>query len=423
MDSTNDPQKRSFIKVAPESHFPIQNLPYGVCRPKSGGAARCCSAIGDFVVDLAELERAGLLPSVGDKAVFASSTLNGFAGLGKTSWNSVRTALSELLDAENAQLRDNEQLRQKVLLPVSDVELLLPMAIGDYTDFYSSKEHATNVGTMFRGPDNALQPNWPHMPIGYHGRASSVVVSGQQIVRPRGQLMPPDAKTPIFGPSQAMDFELEVGFYVGPGQTLGESVSIGNAEEHIFGLSLVNDWSARDIQRWEYVPLGPFLGKSFATSVSPWIVPLQALEPFRCDGPQQSPPPLPYLASTGKSTFDIQLEVALMTGKMSTPHVISRTNLNYLYWSMTQQLAHHTGNGCNLRPGDLLASGTISGPTPDSLGSMLEICWNGERALDLPNGETRKMLEDGDTVIMTGFAQGDGYRVGFGEVAGELVSS
>ena len=423
MDSTNDPQKRSFIKVAAESHFPIQNLPYGVCRPKSGGAARCCSAIGDCVIDLAELERVGLLPGVGDHVVFASSTLNGFAGLGKTSWNSVRAALSELLDAENAQLRDDEQLRRKVLLPASDVELLLPMAIGDYTDFYSSKEHATNVGTMFRGPDNALQPNWAHMPIGYHGRASSVVVSGQRIVRPRGQLMLPDAKTPIFGPSQAMDFELEVGFYVGPGQTLGRSVSIENAEEHIFGLSLVNDWSARDIQRWEYVPLGPFLGKSFATSVSPWIVPLQALEPFRCDGPQQSPPPLPYLASAGKNTFDVQLEVALMTGKMSTPHVISRTNFNYLYWSMTQQLAHHTGNGCNLRPGDLLASGTISGPTPDSLGSMLEICWNGERTLDLPSGETRKMLEDRDTVIMTGFAQGDGYRIGFGEVAGELVSS
>ena len=423
MDSTNDPQKRSFIKVASESHFPIQNLPYGVCRPKSGGAARCCSAIGDFIIDLSELERAGLLPGVGDKPVFTSSTLNGFAELGNASWNSARTALSELLDAENAQLRDNEQLRRKVLLPVSDVELMLPMSIGDYTDFYSSKDHATNVGTMFRGPDNALQPNWAHMPIGYHGRASSVVVSGQRIVRPRGQLMLPDAKTPIFGPSQAMDFELEVGFYVGPGQTLGQSVSIENAEGHIFGLSLVNDWSARDIQRWEYVPLGPFLGKSFATSVSPWIVPLQALEPFRCDGPQQSPPPLPYLASSGKNTFDIQLEVALMTGKMSTPHVISRTNFNYLYWSMMQQLAHHTGNGCNLRPGDLLASGTISGPTPDSLGSMLEISWNGERTLDLPSGETRKMLEDGDKVIMTGFAQGDGYRVGFGEVAGELVSS
>ena len=422
MDSTNDPEKRSFVEVAPESHFPIQNLPYGVCRPKSGGEPRCCSAIGDFVIDLAALEQQGLLPTVGESPVFSRPALNAFAALGKSAWTRVRVALSDLMDKENAQLRDNEELRHQVLLPASDVEMLLPMEIGDFTDFYSSREHATNVGTMFRGPDKALQPNWLHLPVGYHGRASSIIVSGNSVARPQGQQMPAGAETPIFGPSQALDFELEMGFYVGPGQPLGQPVSVNDAEQNIFGMTLVNDWSARDIQRWEYVPLGPFLGKNFATSVSPWIVPLQALEPFRCDAPEQSPPPLPYLTAADRSTFDIQLEVALTTAKMPTPHVISRSNFRYLYWSMKQQLAHHTCNGCNVCPGDLLASGTISGPTHDSLGSMLEISWNGERLLELPSGETRKMLEDGDTVIMTGFAQGAGYRIGFGEVSGELYS-
>ena len=423
MNSTTDPSKRSFVEVSPESHFPIQNLPYGVFRPKSGGDARCCSAIGGFVVDLAALQTNGLLSKFGESNVFAQGSLNAFAELGKKAWSQVRSELSDLLDAENATLRDNEDLRSQILVPAEEAEMLLPMQVGDYTDFYSSKEHATNVGTMFRGADNALQPNWLHLPVAYHGRASSVVASGYRIPRPSGQQMPPSADSPIFGPSKAMDFELEMGFYVGPGQPLGEPISAENAEDHVFGLSLMNDWSARDIQRWEYIPLGPFLGKNFATSVAPWIISLEALEPFRCDGPQQEPEPLAYLKSSGQPTFDVQLEVALTTSKMPKPHVISRTNYRHLYWSLRQQLAHHTCNGCNVRSGDLLGSGTISGPTPDSLGSMLEICWKGERPLELPNGETRKMLEDGDTVIMTGFAQGAGYRIGFGDVSGELFSS
>lgn len=417
---TNDPVRRSFIKVEADSGFPIQNLPYGVCRPKSGGDARCCSIIGDQVIDLAELERHELLPAPGEKPLFASESLNQFAAIGKTGWSRIRHALSELLLDSNPTLRDDSDARSRVFLAVDDVEMILPMQVGDYTDFYSSKEHATNVGIMFRGVDNALQPNWLHLPVGYHGRASSLVVSGHPIRRPKGQKMPPDAETPVFGPCAAMDFELEMGFYSGTETQVGEAIEASRAEDHIFGMALVNDWSARDIQRWEYVPLGPFLGKNFATTVSPWIVSLEALEPFRCDGPAQSPVPLEYLGTNAGKAFDIELEVSLTTEKMSDPHVLSRSNFRYLYWSMTQQLAHHTCNGCNVRPGDLFASGTISGSTPDSLGSMLELAWKGERPVELPNGETRKMLQDGDTVIMTGYAQGEGYRIGFGEVAGEI---
>lgn len=412
---------KSFIKVDADSHFPIQNLPYGVCRPQAGGSPRCCSIIGDQIVDLAALERLNLLPAVSERPVFSDASLNAFAALGKSAWSNVRRSLSELLEASNATLRDHSEAREQVFLPVNEVEMLLPMNVGDYTDFYSSKEHATNVGIMFRGVDNALQPNWLHLPVGYHGRASSVVASGHPIRRPSGQKMPPDAASPIFGTSQAMDFELEMGFFIGPETSVGQSIDSDAAEDHIFGMALVNDWSARDIQRWEYVPLGPFLGKNFATSVSPWIVSLEALQPFRCDGPEQSPAPLSYLGSNAARAFDIELEVALTTATMPERHVLSRSNFRYLYWSMTQQLAHHTCNGCNVRPGDLLASGTISGATPDSLGSMLELAWKGERPVELPNGETRKMLQDGDTVIMSGYAQGDDYRIGFGEVIGEII--
>ncbi|MCR9197374.1 MAG: fumarylacetoacetase [Planctomycetaceae bacterium] len=420
---TNDPSRRSFVEVAPDSHFPIQNLPYGVCRPRAGGSARCCTAIGDRIVDLAALESLGLLPDISEQPVFSVSSLNAFAALGRTAWSAVRRAVSDLLDVDNSVLRDNAEWQQQVFSEQSAVDMLLPMEVGDYTDFYSSKEHATNVGIMFRGVDNALQPNWLHLPVGYHGRASSVVVSGHPIRRPSGQKMPPDADTPVFGPSQAMDFELEMGFYIGPGTEVGQAVAADTAEDRIFGMSLVNDWSARDIQRWEYVPLGPFLGKNFATSVAPWIVSLEALEPFRCDGPEQSPAPLSYLGGNARHAFDVQLEVALTTAQMPARHVLSRSNFRYLYWSMTQQLAHHTCNGCNVNPGDLLASGTISGSTADSLGSMLELAWKGERPVALPSGESRKMLQDGDTVIMSGFAQGDGYRIGFGEVTGEITSA
>ena len=421
VNPTNDPARRSFIDVAADSGFPIQNLPYGVCRPKSGGNARCCSIIGDQVVDLAELERLDLLPTVDDRPVFADDSLNAFAALGKSAWSRIRQSLSDLLEGSNATLRDNSDARARVFHSLADVDMLLPMTVGDYTDFYSSKEHAINVGTMFRGADNALQPNWLHLPVGYHGRASSVVASGHPIRRPSGQKMPPDAETPIYGASQAMDFELEMGFFIGPDTNIGQTIDAATAEDHIFGMALVNDWSSRDIQRWEYVPLGPFLGKNFATSVSPWIVSLEALQPFRCDGPAQSPEPLAYLGTNAGRAFNIELEVGLTTAKMPERHVLSRTNFRYLYWSMTQQLAHHTVNGCNVRAGDLLASGTISGATPESLGSMLEIAWKGERPVELPNGETRKMLQDGDAITMSGYAQGDGYRIGFGEVTGEIT--
>lgn len=401
------------------SHFPIQNLPYGVFKRNAGSQARCGVAIGDMILDLTELEQRGHLPTIDQDRVFVDK-LNHFAGLGRSAWRQVRRAVSELLDGDNATIRDNPDLRDAVLHRQSDVQMLLPMAIGDYTDFYSSKEHATNVGIMFRGVDNALQPNWLHLPVAYHGRASSIVVSGAKIKRPNGQQMPPGADTPVFGLSKALDFELEMGFLTGPETAIGSSVSTSSAEDHIFGMVLLNDWSARDIQRWEYVPLGPFLGKNFATSISPWVVSLDALEPFRCAGPVQDPTPLPYLQSSSPAAFDIQLDVAISNQNLSEPAVISRSNFRYLYWSMQQQLAHHTCNGCNIRPGDLLGSGTISGPTPDSYGSMLELAWKGERPLKLPNGETRKMLLDGDTVTFTGWAQGDNYRVGFGGVTGQI---
>jgi fumarylacetoacetase len=296
----------------------------------------------------------------------------------------------------------------------------LPAEIGDYTDFYSSREHATNVGTMLRGPDNALMPNWLHLPVAYHGRASSIVVSGTPVRRPCGQSKPEKADAPVFGPSRSLDFELEVAAFIGPGNDLGRAIPIAEARDHVFGLVLLNDWSARDIQAWEYVPLGPFLAKNFATSISPWVVSLEALEPFRTAGPVQQPAPLRYLNLPGDTTYDIHLEVALQSAKMSRPQVVCRTNFKHLYWSLAQQCAHHTVNGCNLRPGDLLASGTVSGPAPDSFGSMLELAWRGTKPLTLTDSDQRSFLQDGDTVTMTGWCQGDGYRVGFGEVMGRV---
>ncbi len=310
-----------------------------------------------------------------------------------------------------------------MLVPQSAVEMVLPVDIGDYSDFYSSREHSTNVGTMLRGAQNALQPNWLHLPVAYHGRASSIVLSGTDLRRPRGQTKADDAAAPTFGPSRNLDFELEMGFFVGPGNELGYPIPIAEASDHIFGLVLVNDWSARDIQKWEYVPLGPFLSKNFGTSISPWVVTLDALQPFRIAGPVQDPAPLAYLQTNGLQAFDIQLEVHLQTTKMAQPQRISASNAKHLYWNIAQQLAHHTINGCNLRPGDLLASGTISGPTPDSYGSMLELAWKGTKPLSLPGGETRTFLQDGDRVTMTGWCQGNGYRVGFGEVTGSILPS
>ena len=417
----NNPALRSWVEVETGSHFPIQNLPFGICRPRTGGELRVCSAIGELVIDLAALDEAGALNGtpVAGAEVFHEPTLNAFMALGREAWSATRQALSRMLRDDNGELRDNAELRGLALLPAHEVELQLPVDVGDYTDFYSSREHATNVGTMFRGANNALMPNWLHLPVGYHGRSSSIVVSGAPVRRPQGQTRPDDEQPPVFGASRMVDFELEMGFFVGPGNGLGEPVPVGEAEDHIFGMVLVNDWSARDIQKWEYQPLGPFLAKNFATTISPWVVTLDALEPFRCAGPGQEPQPLPYLQGSD-GAFDIALEVWLAPDGGSATR-ICESNFRYLYWSMAQQLAHHTVGGCNLRTGDLLASGTVSGPTDDSRGSLLELAWRGEKPLGLGSGEQRSSVQDGDTVTLTGWCQGDGYRVGFGECSGKLL--
>ena len=411
---------KSFIDMAPDSHFPLENLPFGVFKPRDGDA-RIGVALGDYVVDLAALQEAGHFPDLKDRQVFARDSLNEFLALGRSAWKKVREILQELLSADVPTLRDDKKLRERVFHRQSEVEMLLPARIGNYTDFYSSYHHAHNVGTMLRGPENALMPNWKWLPVAYHGRASSVVVSGSDVRRPKGQTKPPDAPTPVFGPTKSLDYELEMAFLVGPGNSLGQSVPIDQAADHIFGFVLMNDWSARDIQAWEYQPLGPFLAKNFCTSISPWVVTLEALEPFRKPLTKQDPEPLPYLRAKTDFTFDIQLEAKLQTGKSKSPHTITRTNFQNLYWSISQQLAHHTVGGCNLQPGDLLASGTISGETEESRGCMLEITWRGANPLKLPGGEERKWLEDGDSMSITGWCQGDGYRVGFGEARGKIV--
>jgi fumarylacetoacetase len=319
------------------------------------------------------------------------------------------------------ELRDNEKLRQRALVPMADVKLHLPIAVSGYTDFYSSKEHATNVGVMFRGKDNALQPNWLHMPIGYNGRASTVVVSGTKVRRPRGQLKPPNVDLPSFGPCKRLDFELEMGALVGQPSAMGEMLTEKQAEEMIFGFVILNDWSARDIQQWEYVPLGPFQAKAFATSISPWIVTREALEPFRMRGPEQNPAPLPYLRQAQPNNYDLELDVALRAAQMNEAQNICRTNFKYMYWSSVQQLVHHASSGCAMNVGDLLGSGTISGPDKSQRGSLLEISWNGTEPIELPGGVKRSFLEDGDSLVMRGWCQGDGYRVGFGEVEGTIT--
>jgi fumarylacetoacetase len=419
---------RSFIAYPADSPFPIQNLPYAIFSPTAADPRRVGVAIGDYVLDLALLEEHGFFKDVAgfapaSRSIFAQPTLNAFMALGRPTWQAVRTRLVELLQEDNPTLRDDAVLRDQVFHPISAVTLHLPADIGDYTDFYSSREHASNVGTMFRGPENALMPNWLHLPIAYHGRASSIVLSGTNIRRPQGQTKPEGTAAPPFGPTRQLDFELEMGFFVGPGNELGRPLPVQQAADHIFGLVLVNDWSARDIQAWEYQPLGPFLAKNFATSISPWVVTLDALEPFRCPGPAQEPAPLPYLQSQGDWAYDIHLEVHLQSQAMTTPMVIARSNFRYLYWNMAQQLTHHTITGCNLRPGDLLASGTISGPTLDAYGSLLELTWRGTRPITLPTGEERKFLLDGDRLTLTGYCQGGGYRVGFGEVTGVILAA
>ena len=424
MNPTNDPSLRSFLPIPKDSHFPIQNLPYGVFRRRAGGTPPAIGvAIGNFVLDLSALEDLGVfnIPSLQHVKPFRQATLNRFMALGPAVWHEARVVISRLLRHDEPALRDNGSLRARALVPLTEAEVLPPVDIGDYTDFYSSREHASNVGTMLRGPENALMPNWLHLPVAYHGRASSVVVSGTDIRRPLGQTRPGDATVPVFGPSRSLDFELEMGVFIGPGNDLGRPIPVADVPRHLFGMVLVNDWSARDIQAWEYQPLGPFLAKNFATSISPWVVTMEALEPFRTAGPVQDPPPLPYLRSPDHWAVDIQLEVYVQGEKMDRPHRVCASNFKHLYWNVCQQVAHHTVNGCNLCTGDLLASGTVSGPTPDSYGSLLELAWRGTRPIAFPNGETRTFLQDGDRVTMTAWCQGQGYRIGFGEVTGKIL--
>jgi len=419
MPHPNDPKLRSFIAVDPSSDFPIQNLPYGVFSAKDGLAPRVGVAIGNYVLDLWGLAQDCRIDVV-EPAVFAAPTLNPFMALGPKVWTSTRARISELLREDHPELRDNQELRRRALVPMRDVRLHLPISVSGYTDFYSSKEHATNVGVMFRGKDNALQPNWLHMPIGYNGRASTVVVSGTRVRRPRGQLKPPNVEAPSFGPCKRLDFELEMGVVIGQPSPMGEMLNEKQAEDMIFGFVILNDWSARDIQQWEYVPLGPFQAKAFATSISPWVVTREALEPFRLHGPTQDPVPLPYLRQTSANNFDLELDVSLRAAGMNEAKTICRTNFKYMYWSSVQQLVHHAACGCAMNVGDLLGSGTISGPEKHQRGSLLEISWNGSEPVELGGGVKRSFLEDGDSLAMRGWCQGDGYRVGFGEVEGTI---
>jgi fumarylacetoacetase len=418
MPSPNDPSLKSWVEVPPNSDFPIQNLPFGVFKTKYLSAVAGV-AIGNYVVDLVYLHENGYLDGLGLPAgIFNQKYLNQFLALGRKKGGEVRARVSQLLSASNTEL--NAAAREIALVPMEEVQMQMPVQIPNYTDFYSSEEHATNVGTLFRDPKNALLPNWKHLPVAYHGRASSIVVSGTSIHRPKGQIKLPDSELPVYCPSRKLDFELEVAFLTCADSKLGSHITTREAEENIFGFVLFNDWSARDIQSWEYVPLGPFLGKNFGSTISPWIVTLDALEPFRTEGPEQIPHVLPYLAYEGKKNFDIVLEVLLQPEKGdATP--VCRSNFKYLYWNVSQQLAHHTVNGCNIQVGDLYASGTISGPSPGSYGSLLELTWNGQKSLHLANGSERTFLEDGDTVIMRGHAEKESVRIGFGECKGKIL--
>ena len=420
MIKANNPAIKSWIEVKQGSDFPIQNLPFGIYKTKTQ-KPRVASAIGDFIIDIAELNQNGLLKHLSiNQYVLENESLNALMSLGKTLSRELRNALSDLFDAENATIRDDASLKNKILHKISEVEMLLPIKIGDYTDFYSSIEHATNVGTMFRDPANALLPNWKHIPIGYHGRASSIGVSGTDFFRPKGQTKAPDALVPSFGPTKQLDFELEMAFVIGKSTKNGDSVTTVEAEDYIFGLMLFNDWSARDIQAWEYVPLGPFLAKNFASTLSPWVITLDALEPFKVAGPEQDPKVLPYLEYQGEKNYDVKLEVYIAPDKKE-PFRICESNFKYMYWNMNQQLAHHTVNGCNINIGDLMASGTISGKDPHSYGSMLELTWRGTKPIEMPDGSQRKFIDDNDTVIMKGYCEKDGVRIGFGDVKAKAL--
>ena len=423
--STIDKNLTSFIDIAADSDFSIHNLPYGIFSDTKDAAGnnncRAGVAIGEQVLDLSVLEAEGLL-SLDGGSYFDQPTLNAFIDSGRDNWTKARTTIQMLLSNASETLRDNTDLQEKALFKQADVIMHLPVQVPGFTDFYSSKEHATNVGTMFRDPNNALLPNWTEMPVGYNGRASTIIVSGTDVIRPSGQLKPNADERPIFSPCKRLDFELETAFVVGKGNSIGQPIAVNEAAEHIFGMVLLNDWSARDIQKWEYVPLGPFNAKTFASEVSPWIVTMDALAPFKTPCPSQEPKPLAYLnEKASDSSFDITLSVELLPENADEATVVCETNFKYMYWSMAQQLTHHTITGCKVEVGDMMGSGTISGPTPDSYGSMLEIAWNATKPVTLKGGETRSFIEDGDTVIMKGYSEKDGIRVGFGEVRGKVL--
>lgn len=423
--STIDKNLTSFIDIAADSDFSIHNLPYGIfsdAKDVTGNNNRRAGvAIGEHVLDLSILEAEGLLSLAGGP-YFDQPTLNAFIDSGRGNWTKARSTIQTLLSADSDTLRDNKDLQAKALFKQADVTMHLPVHVPGFTDFYSSKEHATNVGTMFRDPKNALLANWTEMPVGYNGRASTVIVSGTDVIRPSGQLKPNPEERPIFSPCKRLDFELETAFVVGRGNDIGQPIAVDAAADHIFGMVLLNDWSARDIQKWEYVPLGPFNAKTFASEVSPWIVTMDALAPFKTACPTQEPKPLAYLnEKDSNNSFDINLSVELLPENSDEATVVCETNFKYMYWSMAQQLTHHTITGCKVEIGDMMGSGTISGPTPDSYGSMLEIAWNATKPVTLKGGETRSFIEDGDTVIMKGYSEKDGIRVGFGEVRGKVL--
>ena len=421
----NDPKLKSFIDVDANSDFPIQNLPFGVFHLKNDNTPRIGVAIGNMVLDLREIENAGLFngPLLNKTQVFNQPTLNKFMAMGRLASREARSTISKLLRHDESTLRDNQNLRQSALHLQKDIVMLLPIQVGGYTDFYSSKEHATNVGVLFRDKENPLLPNWLHIPVGYDGRASSVVVSGTDFHRPMGQIRPGNEGNPSYSESKQLDTEVELAFIVGTTNKFGEAIPVNNAPEYVFGAVLLSDWSARDIQRWEYVPLGPFLGKNFCTSISAWVVTLDALEPFRQQGCEQVPAPLDYLKSTRDYSYNINLELTIKTQKMSTPMTISRTNYLGIYWDFCQQLAHHTMGGCKMQTGDIFASGTISGSDKDSYGSMLELTWAGATPIKLPSGEERTFICDGDSVAINGWCENNDYRIGFGSVVATILSA
>lgn len=408
---------QSWLSIHPDSDFSIYNIPFG-CAVLKNGATRAFSAIGDKAIDLHELALAGLIAAPAE--VFVNQNLNAFIALGKSVTTKVRSDIQKLLCDENSNLKTDAALQAKVLVPQTDLKMLMPVAVGDYTDFYSSIDHATNIGTMIRDPKNALMPNWKHLPVGYHGRASSICVSGHSFYRPKGQQKPADADLPVYGPTKLLDIELETAFIIGKKTEMGETVSTAAADDYIFGMVLFNDWSARDIQTWEYVPLGPFLAKNFASTISPWIVTLEALEPFRTKGYSQEPEVLPYLKYTGNKNVDIQLKVFIQPKGGQENHIIT-SNYKYMYWTMEQQLAHHTVNGCNINVGDMMASGTISGPERTEFGSMMELTWRGTQPITLSDGTERKFINDYDTVIIRGTCEKEGMRIGFGDCSATLL--